>query len=93
MTKLKELLAQPKTKSFLDKVRQTDGRVSTEKTKQILGDIIGEIKGEKGDSPTDAEIVALIKPLIPRPVSGRSPMHTGELPPNNPQKGDLWYQD
>ena len=91
--RLKDLLNQPKTKTFLDKVRQVDGRVSTEKTKQILGDIIGEIKGEKGDSPTNTELLALIKPLIPRPINGRSPMHTGSSPPTNPQKGDLWYQD
>jgi len=28
------------------------------------------IKGERGDSPTDEEITALIKPLIPEPIKG-----------------------
>ena len=29
-----------------------------------------DIKGEKGDSPTDDELIALIEPLIPEPIKG-----------------------
>ena len=37
---------------------------------QLAKILMGEAKGEKGDSPTDDEIIILIKPLIPDPVKG-----------------------
>lgn len=54
------------------------------------------VKGDKGDAPTEQELLSLIKPLIPEPIKGidgRTPMFVGNNSPKNPQKGDLWYQD
>ena len=53
-------------------------------------------KGDDGKTPTNMELIALIKPLIPSPIkgdNGRNPIYIGVNPPDNPQKGDLWYQD
>ncbi|MCK9320206.1 hypothetical protein, partial [Methanoculleus sp.] len=39
------------------------------KLEQFLNEVI-LIKGEKGDNPTDVELLKLIKPLIPKPIKG-----------------------
>lgn len=62
-----------------------------ENLRQAKGD-----KGDRGNTPTKEEVVALIRPLIPEPVAGkdgRNPIFLGNTSPKNPQKGDLWYQD
>ena len=60
-------------------------------------------KGDRGEKPTKDEIIEIVTPIIkeniPDPIKpkdgidGRNPMYTGKLAPNNPQIGDLWYQD
>lgn len=50
-------MAKVNTKDVQDAIEQTAQRIKT-------------IKGDKGDSPTEAELVALIKPLIPKPIKG-----------------------
>src|SRR3990167_8946443 len=66
-------------------------------------------KGDKGENGagaktprrgidyfTENDVSAMIDrvlSLIPKPTDGRSPLSVGKRPPENPQKGDLWYQD
>ena len=57
------------------------------------------LKGEKGDTPTKEELLALIKPLIPKRGKpgkqgepGRNPITVSKNMPKNPQIGDLWYR-
>lgn len=38
--------------------------------KSIFKKELGLLKGDKGDSPTEKELVSLIKPLIPKPIPG-----------------------
>jgi len=44
--------------------------------KELLDSIFEKVrflKGEKGDTPTDEELIALIRPLIPEPIEGHTP--------------------
>lgn len=64
-----------------------------------------QMKWEKGDKPTQEELIALIEPRIPKPIKWekwdiwpqwvpwRNPIHSGKTPPKNPIKWDLWYQN
>ncbi|HEC64771.1 MAG TPA: hypothetical protein ENI23_05735 [bacterium] len=73
----------------------TEIREDIKETKGLIKEVVG-IERLKGDTPTDKEIVALIEPLIPKPIKGedgRNPIHIGRIEPTNPQKGDLWYQN
>lgn len=45
-------------------------------SKEVLANILEKVKflkGDKGDNPTDEQIVTLIRPLIPDPVPGHTP--------------------
>lgn len=85
MNKLKDLLNQPKTKSFLDKVRQGQPGQPSENSRQMFDALLGSMKGEPGmmgnpglpgkdaTPPTTAELLALIRPLIPKVKDGETP--------------------
>lgn len=93
--------------SVQEEVKKLDTKIDDEiesvrkDTTQLAEDIkhVQTIKGDKGDSPTEDELLGLIKPLIPKPIAGkdgkdgRTPLYVGKEPPMNPKKGDLWYQD
>lgn len=68
--KLKEILKELNKIRLLEKIKKTQdiGAIV-----DILQSIIGKInlaKGEKGETPTKEELLALIKPLIPAPIKG-----------------------
>lgn len=61
-----------------EKKAETDAKLSTEAEKakqipqkvEIEGAELVTIKGEKGDKPTNEELISLIEPLIPEPKNG-----------------------
>lgn len=74
--------------------------------KDIISRVKGD-KGDIGPKPikgkdylTDEDMENIKKELTPQKgvhyfdgKDGRTPMFIGKAKPNNPQKGDLWYQD
>ena len=60
------------TRATLDKiVENTDpSRVANSLLQMLKGDLKGD-KGDKGDTPSKEEVLALIKPLIPAPIKGK----------------------
>ena len=56
------------SKPIIDAIEKMQKNTSREVT--LNGVDVVAIKGEKGDSPTNDEIVELIKPLIPEPKKG-----------------------
>lgn len=61
------------TNELLTEIR--DKEMPEHKTPEVMkvkieGIEVITLKGEKGDKPTDEEIISLIKPLIPEPING-----------------------
>lgn len=50
--------------------KKTQPEVQKVEIVEILGAKLVTIKGDKGDNPTSKELLALIRPLIPKPIKG-----------------------
>lgn len=70
-----EVLVDEKLKGVDDKIKTIEN-ISTDQFKfaeKIANNILKDVKGDKGDSPTDEHLVSLIKPLVPEAIPGYTP--------------------
>lgn len=98
MTELEKIIKKQEFDKKINKLVEEKVREELDKLSPLkdLSRIISQTKGEKGDKPSEQELIEIIKTLIPNVENGkdgRTPMFVSKHPPKNPQKGDLWYQD
>ena len=62
---------QENTDILLKKLDELKPAIAETSAKDFLDKLASNFKGEKGNSPTEEELLQLIKPLIPSPIAGK----------------------